>query len=293
MERLIFRITFLVLCSVNISVHTIGSYILISLYRNGHNSIQRLFITNLSITEAILNLLGVLSIMTNFISHGSIATSKPSDAADYVNMANYTGIGMQYLLMMIYITIDRLLEVYLNIKYPLYCKEKHAKRLIVLTWFTSAGLTLGVSLAHKMSNFAYKEPFFAYVLLPLSVIFVSSAICTYISIFRKYRQTRVHPVHSVRIGNTRNGVNTFTVFRRSKFYVPVLLISTFIFFVEIPSLVYIVLSFIYSEHSYILESSYEMFMAISTLSDFFIYIFFQSDVRKRFWKIIKHCDYLD
>ena len=50
-------ITLLVLNSANTVLHSVGFYLLSTLHKNDKNNIQRLFLLNLSITEAFNNIL--------------------------------------------------------------------------------------------------------------------------------------------------------------------------------------------------------------------------------------------
>ena len=50
---------------------------------------------------------------------------------------------------MIYITLDRLLGITLNIRYPVYWNENKAKYLLIGTWVLGFISSLAHSLAHR------------------------------------------------------------------------------------------------------------------------------------------------
>jgi len=186
---MILQIVLLLLSLKSTTLHSIGSFILIGLYRNGSDSIQRLLIINLSVTETIISLnIFIATVSEMILSTDEIPKSyrltknvtnvsemilSSDDLHDnknvhhkFINIPLYTGLAVQYLLIMIYITIDRLLEVYLSISYPLYCSERQTKQLILLIWTTSGGIILTVTLVCVMSDFEYRGNFFVYVLVP-------------------------------------------------------------------------------------------------------------------------------
>ena len=127
MEISILQITISVLHLANILLQSIGCYIMITLYRNGGESIQRLLIINLSLAEGSMSLISTLIAILRM-------TLDNKYIPQYINIFRFPGFMMQYLLAMMYITIDRLLGVHPNIRYPLYCTMGRAKRLMFITW---------------------------------------------------------------------------------------------------------------------------------------------------------------
>ena len=194
-----------------------------------------------------------------------------------------------YLLMMIFITVDRLLEISLNIKYNLYCNEAKAKWLLIFTWITGLAMTFGIILTTIFTEFEYERPFDLYLHTPLSLTFIILAIVTYVLIFRKFKQTRITPSEYNHSGPSSNQVsNVYTVFRKSKFFVSVLLISSFILFVEIPGFIFFIVAVGMKKRLYYMGACFMISINISHIADVFIYVFFQASVRKLFWKRIRN-----
>ena len=124
------QITTLTLCIIGSTLHSIGSYLLVCLYKNGEDHIQQLLIINLSLTEIIGCLLGIVEFSTEMsISLGNTSTT-------VIKLHKYTGIFMStgfvcmHFLCVIYIAFDRMFEIYLNIKYSVYFNNTKAKYLI-------------------------------------------------------------------------------------------------------------------------------------------------------------------
>merc|ERR1712150_25920 len=79
-------------------------------------------------------------------------------------------------------------------------------------------------------------------------------------------------------------MSAFQVFRKSNFYVAVLLITSFLMLMVIPDLVYLVVGFLKAEKSAGLTAYCYLSILLSYLVDGFIYIFLQNKVRRKLQK---------
>ena len=274
------QITLLLLHLTNVFLQTIGSYLLISLYRNGGDSIQRLLVINLSITEGLLSVIGTMATIAEMV------TEVEGDSVDifdkYISLVRNAGLIFMYYFSMYFITIDRLLAIYLNIKYHLYCNEVYAKWLLITTWTIVIMLVTSVAVATACTSFQYERPFGLYLLAPISTIFLLIAISAYVSIFLKFREKCLTPSSSEGERPT-----VFKTFRNSKFYESVLLITSFIVFVQIPGGVYYGLAYVNNDKTYFMGLLLIISYVVSNICDVFIYVFVQADVRKRLLYMIK------
>ena len=73
--------------------------------------------------------------------------------------------------------------------------------------------------------------------------------------------------------------NALQIFRKSRFYISVLLITTFLRFVKVPDLVYLFVGILNKNDSSTLLTACWVSYAVANLSDAYIYIFMQRDVR--------------
>ena len=77
--------------------------------------------------------------------------------------------------------------------------------------------------------------------------------------------------------------STFKIFRKSNFFIAVLLILTFVFFMLIPDLVYLFYGIVGNNKSDTLLAICEVLYAVSALANGWIYIFMQKSVRAIVW----------
>ena len=271
----------LVLKCVNVLLHSMGMYLLITLYKNGHDSVQKLLVINLSLTEGTISFFGVFILIAEMVA---ISNGHETNMADqYLSLLRNTGLLYVLFLNMIYISLDRLLEVYLSIKYPIHCTEQRGKYLLIWTWVSGLLLIVGVILAYSIIGYKYEKVFYVYVISPLSLTFLMTAITTFAAIFYKFKETRMQPSLSNR-PVTNNTPSTLWVFRNSKFFMSVLLITSFMFLVCIPGLVFLTYSFLHGKRTYLAGLLFMIAFDLSYTCDVFIYIFYQNSVRTLFWK---------
>ena len=134
-------VVLLVISSVNIFIQVIGCRILLSLYNNsGGEKVGDLYIISLSLAELICSTFVCVEKVFFFTEMLSVYT--------YLTAFHFTSAAMIYYLSMFYITTDKLLEVILNIRLPVYWNIEKAKVLLLVTWIAGGlfGLFLGFSL---------------------------------------------------------------------------------------------------------------------------------------------------
>ena len=246
-------------------LHTIGCYLLTHQYTNGLQNSQQLFLINLSVSEGFLNLLQFLT------NNYSVTGTHPSlvEVQHYVKTVRGYGFAVVYFTTMIYLTMDKLFDVLLNIRYLLYWNELRTRSLLLGTWCLSLMSALGASITYYFTHFDVHEKLDLYVYPTLNTIFIVTALLTYGFIFRKYKQTRIPPV-------------PLPVSEESRFYIPVLLISTYIVFMCIPSFTQTIHVALGYKHDYdvIINNVLRILWSMSYLSDAIIYIFLRKSVRR-------------
>ena len=154
------------------------------------------------------------------------------------------------------------------------------KTLLIVTWCTSLSSAITVSMVYHFTGFEVHEALDLYVYPTFNVIFLVIAVLTYGFIFHKYKKSRLPPVQASFNRDIRRQ-STFQVFQKSRFYIPVLLITSFILFMAIPD--FIQMGFVASGEShdgmFVLTTSLRILWAISYLIDAIIYIFIKTSVR--------------
>lgn len=292
-----------VLVSLNIAnvlLHSIGIYLLVKIQQRNSGNIQTVYVINLSVCEAIMNFLELLRRIPSFFTIRADVESTISVVNEYIHIVMFTGISFVFYWVMIFLTLDRLLDILLNIRYPIYWNETKTKNLLGGTWFLGVMLCVTVSMLYYSIGFDWEDAFFKYFYPAISIGFIGLAIVTYGFIFKRYRRTRTNPVcfynnpiatnqnfNTIDTTTSNRQPNAWTVFRKSRFYISVLLILSFIFFMLIPDMTYLLYGIIHKKKDEVLVAACWISYAISNCVDAIIYIFLQADVRKLLWMKIR------
>lgn len=272
----------LIIKFINIILHSVGIHLLRSLPENDKRKVQVIYIMNLSVTELILNTISFFRNIIKLIPHHEQHTAL---IMQYSYVFDYAVLKCALYLTMIVLTLDRILLVLYNVRYPSCLSANRAKLSILFIWLVCA-LVFIMYLLFFMYLFKHSDyescKLFNYVVIAFDMLFLSIAVLAYSLIFRSFvKQKRKKGMLSVNGENESEKRRTlWKVFRESRFYVAVLLISTFTVFVVVPD-------FVFAFHAcqgdarnirYITTICY----AISYFSDALIYVFLNDKVRKLF-----------
>ena len=274
----ILRIVLSLVNLVTAILHILGCYLLTCQYRYGVQTSNQLFLINLSISEGTLNILEILSIPINGIESISEQVVRTIDDCQYyVKIVRGYGCVVMYYLTMVYLTLDKLFDILLNIRYPLYWREEYTKRLLKATWGITLTIAITASIVHYFYQVEFHEILDTYAYPILDVIFILIALVTYGFIFHKYKQTRRPPVGGM---TAIPSPGRFQIFMKSRFFIPVLLITTFITFMAIPDMISpYCIHHIWEDRSNAENTMIRISFAVSYLSDAIIYIWVKYSVR--------------
>lgn len=281
-------ITLLILNIVNVILHGTGTYLLLSLYESCRHKVQQIFLITLSICEGTINLIEAFKSVTTFITLSEKDSNIMTEVTNHVLILQFCGISFVYYVDMIYITVDRLMEIFLNIRYPVFWDETKTKILTGITWFIGLITFIVVSLLKHYNNFDWEDAFFKFFYPVLEFAFLIIAFFTYGFIFHKYKQTRIIPavtVNNNKIQKRRR--STVDIFRKSRFYVPLLLILTFAVFMIGADLTYlfvVTLGDVSEETATFVYNGCFISYTISNLADAYIYIFMNPEVKRLLFK---------
>ena len=271
-------VVLLLLNTANVIFHSIGAYLLLCIYKNSRQSAEQVYLIHLSICELLMNLLEVFRRIPDLISHSAEVNEIIHSMQCYLMIAMFTGISVVYYLDMVYFTLDRLLDVLLNIKYPLYWNEAKAKRLVQGTWLFGIVLSIIISLLHYFIGYVWQDLMFKYCFPILDFSFTFLALVTYGFIFSKFKKTRILPSQKGTTATLKT--SAFHVLRRSRFHLSFLLILTFLMFIVVPDLTYLFVGVINNNETETLMICCWISYSLSNLSDACIYIFMQKPVKK-------------
>lgn len=284
--------TLIIFNVINVLLHGIGIHLLYCVHRVGEPNVQNVFILNLSITELIMNLCEIFRRLFHIFSSHSFGPSSASTLTSinrYLSIVMFTGVSVVFYLTMAYITIDRLLHIALSIRYKLYWSAKKAKRLLIVTWCFGALIGIGISIAKVLFNYNWSPLFYMYIYPIFEISFIILAFSTYLFIFLKYKKScRVTVTRRSGSSLSDRRASNFQIFQKSKFFVPVLIILSFVIFMFIPDMVYLFIGIVNKKESEVLLASCWISYAVSNAVDACIYIFMKESVRTLLWEKTNH-----
>ena len=259
-------------------------YLLISSYRRREQeSPQQLYLVNLAASEILANILLVVRDIINIIRPLDYLVPSILHTTFWcLNMAFVTGVSYIYILARFFVTGDRLLHICLHAKYARYWYISKTWKLIIITWMCNLVISISLSL-FTYFNFNYvryeaniSKIMAVYVLTFLHIIFLIFAFFTYFIMFMKYARSK------------RNSTQTFSnsveapllqIFINSRFFISLVLISTYLILTVIPSLTRTIHYLAGYKVPYSLTFSYLISTRLSYTVDGCIYTFLQKSVR--------------
>ena len=239
------------------------------------NGNQKYLIIALSLTE--------LAFVTSSIIFESIfyvSGSRTEKVGLCFSLYNSVAVGIIYYFVMFAITLDRFLELRLNIKYHLYWNKKRTKNtlfcvsfIVNLAWIVILLIILSFEQSILISNIQYKlkQNFYTYFLPVINTIFVIFATIVYSYIFLKLCNNR-RKEEALRKQLGRSEATKNNILRPSKYRVPFWIILTFILFCIVPDILQLILYDYPPLHEYIHSASYVLYR-IGYIADAIIYIF--------------------
>lgn len=288
----------LVLNLTNVILHSFGIYLLKIVCKRFKKTEQLVFLAHLSIAESLMNFIELIRRILDFLWIYDIRSHVIIEAHHYLQIVSLTGISFVFYMEMLYITFDRLVSILMNVYYPLYWNVTKTRYLLYATWLVGAILCVTICVTHYILHFNWRMPTFTYFYPIVDVLFIILSIITYTLIFYKYWKS------AKKIGANKNtpGVlqskqSGFTFFRKSRFYIPVLLITTFFLFTASSDLIYLSYVRLVGKESETLLVVCWILYAVSNLIDVLIYIFMHHRVKtvlkekvQRWCKIVfKNC----
>ena len=193
---------------------------------------------------------------------------------------------------MIALTLDRFLEVYLNLKYPLHCTKRKTRIALHIAKGLSLLLFIGFCIGYRHYNEVHS--ILALYFWPITEgTFLVVALFTYTYLFIRIRRNRKNFSKIMKSVQRTRSETQEAIFRRRnlkrilrKFYVPSLLIATFILFWIFPDMVEFVKMVqgepVSSEVSLVINICY----ALAMFSDALIYVFSTLPIRKYLYECI-------
>ena len=193
---------------------------------------------------------------------------------------------------LVVMTLNRFLEVYLNIRYEVYVTRRKTLFIIFGIWITglvsSAVLLICLRFLDNFNAILYNG--LAYLWTIVEIIVLLNGTIVYLYIYRKCRnnRSRVSNVVSQNNVNSDGNENRQNRLKKRKVFIPAFITITFFLFAFIPDTVYFIMH-LYATSSFnslIGTLLYHIIFAINTISDVIIYVvLLQRDIRTVLLKI--------
>ena len=261
-------------------IHILGIYVLTKRSRLISRN-QKLYLISLSISEITLSINHIIINTAHLIS----STHTPKSIwVVIIEIMHYDGAWIINLTTMIMLTLDRFAKVLLNVRYPRYITRKRTLFIVFLIWFVSALITAIFTALYFIYSIPYFYISYRYIYPVLDTAVVLNAIVTYSYIYVKIRRSSNY----IRIPSKkmhRALPHQFTIHRkrRQRFFVPVIILLTFILFVYIPDVIHFTNIHTVNNQKLFTRVSTVLY-SINLVSDAAVYIFFQRGTRKLLFK---------
>ena len=187
---------------------------------------------------------------------------------------------------LVVMTLNRFLEVYLNIQYEVYVTRRKTLFIIFGMWVTglvcSAVLLICWRFLDNFTNILYDGLGFSWTII--EVIALLNGAIVYLYIYSKCRSNRVSNVVSQNNVNSDSNENRQNRLNKRKVFIPAFITITFFLFVFIPDTVFLIMYYCscttIAFDSLIGTIIYNISYAINTISDVIIYVvLLQRDIR--------------
>lgn len=285
-------IAILCLCCLSLLMHSLGFYLLICMYHTGRKTGQKLYLINFSLFETVKATIGIALVSIALFFSTSEVDPSPLviSIQHHLSILSETMLTFIYYSLLFYITIERLMTVVLGMKYCIYKGRRQSRNILISTWSIGCAIGLLFCLLYGLYGFYY-IPYNHFVYVFLDILFIIIAVITYSTLFKKHVKSCSFRVHQ---NGCQRSTRSYTeIYRQSNFHIPVLLMSSFLFLMIVPDLVYVVMVCYQSHLSGLnmirqLSSSNDLIwhcmIVLNVLSDIanaLIYIFAEKRHRKK------------
>ena len=128
----VLRVIVLLISVTNVFLHILGTHLLICIYKNANNrrTTEHIYLINLAICEALINIVEVIRFTIQVIPSSGIMQKILHEVRYCMLIAMFTGNYIVLFLDLICMTVDRFFKVKLGIRYRLYWNIEKTKLLI-------------------------------------------------------------------------------------------------------------------------------------------------------------------
>ena len=270
-----FQNVYVALYSVIAILHFLGLILLYKAKTNLPN--QRLLIKNLSMVEMLFCMSMVI-----FCSFHVDASSGVIPQCLYAFFSTLFFIEIR--LTMLHIIFDRFLEIFTNIKYPLYMSHRKIMFMITLHWCGTVFGAVVSSILRFRGTFTSKWSVETLFCLILDIIILISAVSTYFYFFIKVRKIRKNEA-SFEPSSEENAMNVLII---KKFRQPCYIVLTYLCFNLSSTIMFTTSLYVNNRRQHELLNGFSHIpIMVGLVSDAFIYVYADRDVRGLLFTILK------
>ena len=276
---------------VNVIVHSFGSFVLTRITRKPGSKPQFILLLCLSITESVMNLLEATGEIWCVLPQRIKLTASSSPVFSVISTISLTGCWLYLYYVMHWIVIDRLLVVLLGLEYARVGTKKKTTRTMLIGAIVALLIT-GATVAADFLGYHWKHFYFKGVYNIMHISFISLSVSSYGYIFYAFQESQKQfGLKSQGNGQQRKRNQKLTaarIFKGSKFYISILLVSTYILFLMIPDLVFLFQGILKNNETETLENACWLVWAFGNFIDFIIYLLMPPRVKNEL-KLIFAC----
>ena len=273
MEYEYFVILDITIFILTILIHSCGTYILVK-----HKSLiarnQRLYLISLSTSEILLSL-------NHIVLDSAYLLTPLKRWVAVMEIVHYDALWLINLTTIIVLTLDRFAEVFYNIKYDLYVTHRRTMQLVISLWILGTLTAVLFTVLYLIYAINYFDITYRYIYPILDTAVVLNALIVYTYIYFKIalhnKRIRHINIHRQDI-SLPHQLNTDQS-NKQKFFVPILIVISFVVFIYIPDVIHFANMHILNEKKWFRRVSTFLY-SLNMLSDAAIYIFLQRNIRK-------------
>ena len=176
----------LTVVSVNVLLHFTGCFLLWKTYKRSQITTQKLLLLHLSISEGLINLNSVVYYVMHLCIYGQSESYNIYNIVLFYIIYPMKSLFYVIFVIMLFMTLDRLMAVVLNLKYRLYWRVSRTKKVLAAIWIFGLLLSVCFGVLPKfvpLRIYILIQMIHDYLQLAFSILFIVTALLTYVTIF--------------------------------------------------------------------------------------------------------------
>ena len=261
----------IILDVVAVLIQTLALTLLISLKEGIVKRNQRLLLVTLCVTEFVYAVAGIAKACCILLDIQNVIT---------LAIFLFHGAALTFFLIfiMIMITVDRFLEIYLNIKYSIYWSVRKTNVVLIVALLMCCLLFIPLFIVHLRSATAFRKLVTYYIFPTLSLVFLIVFSFSYFYIIKqvlRHRKKTKQIQKQLRTNNTNLHCKQLNI--RFRLFVPTLVIITFILFMICPNIIgiFVVIELL---PIYVLYFT-KLFVIVGFIADAAVFVFNLNGIR--------------